>query len=189
MSTRERMMDVAEALFQSRGYAGVTVEDVTDALGLKKPNLYNHFRDKSDLYTAIRLRRLSRLSTDLGTAIATDGGFTQRVQAVVEALLRNPFFLAAILNRNAESFLPSQTRDILFARLFGAVYEPVTRLLQEGAKSGDISLEPEGIPFAYEALIALTAHFGASEPLECPPERIATLGQRITRLFLRGAAG
>jgi AcrR family transcriptional regulator len=182
------MLDVAEVLFQRHGYHGVTVEDVTTALGVKKPNLYNHFRDKSDLYIAVRLRRLNRLGSDLATAAPTESGFKARLLGVVAAMLRHPFFLAALVNRDSETFLSEQTRDILFARAFGGIYEPVTGLLRAGIASGDLPLDSEGIPFAYEALIALVAHFGAGAPLESRPDYIAATASRIARFFLEGVS-
>jgi AcrR family transcriptional regulator len=180
------MMDVAEVLFQRHGYAGVSVEDVTSALGVKKPNLYNHFRDKSELYVAVRLRRLSRLSSDITAALTAPLRFEQRLEAAVAALMRNPFFLAALVNRESEAFLPGQMRDLLFARSFGAVYEPLTRLLRAGVDNGCLQISPADIPFAYESLIALAAHFGASAPLNGQPEDIAEMADRISRFFLGG---
>ena len=185
------MMDVAEILFQRHGYAGVSVEDVTSALGVKKPNLYNHFRDKNELYVAVRLRRLSRLASDITIAVAEPLPFEQSLEAAVAALMRNPFFMAALVNRESETFLPGQMRDLLFARSFGAVYEPLTRLLRAGVDTGRLCLPPDDIPFAYESLIALAAHFGAAAPLESRPEHIGDMANRITRFFLGGvgAAG
>lgn len=181
-------MDVAEILFQRHGYAGVSVEDVTSALGVKKPNLYNHFRDKSELYVAVRLRRLSRLASDIAAALAEPLAFEQRLEAGVAAVMRNPFFLAALVNRESESFLPTEMRDLLFARSFGAVYEPLTRLLRAGVDSGRLRIAPDDIPFAYEALIALAAHFGASAPQDGRPEQVADIAGRITRFFLGGVS-
>jgi AcrR family transcriptional regulator len=180
------MLDVAEVLFQRHGYAGVTVEDVTNSLGVKKPNLYNHFRDKSDLYVAVRLRRLNSLSTSLALALEPGPPFGERLEAVIAALLRNPFFLSALVNRYSETFLSADTRDLLFARAFGAVYEPMMRLLNEGISAGEVPLSREHLPFAYEALIALVAHFGATAPLENRSGDAEALAARIGAFFLHG---
>lgn len=50
---RERqMLDAAHALFAQRGYAGVTMDDVADAVGVTKPLLYKYFGNKERLYLA-----------------------------------------------------------------------------------------------------------------------------------------
>ena len=41
--TAERILDAAENLFADRGYAGTTMRDVSAAVGLRTPSLYNHF--------------------------------------------------------------------------------------------------------------------------------------------------
>ena len=38
-------------------------------MGVKKPDLYNHFRDKRELYVAVRMRALHRAGTALRVAV------------------------------------------------------------------------------------------------------------------------
>ena len=52
-STRERILDVAEALFADRGFAGTAVRDIAREAGLTAPSLYNHFDGKQALYEAV----------------------------------------------------------------------------------------------------------------------------------------
>jgi AcrR family transcriptional regulator len=50
---RERQtLEAAHALFAERGYAGVTMDDVADAVGVTKPLLYKYFGNKERLYLA-----------------------------------------------------------------------------------------------------------------------------------------
>ncbi len=54
VSTRQRAWEVALDLFSHRGYAGVSMGDVADALGIKAPSLYKHFKGgKEELYAAL----------------------------------------------------------------------------------------------------------------------------------------
>jgi DNA-binding transcriptional regulator YbjK len=50
--TRERILDVAEALFAERGFAGTSVRDIAASAGLTAASLYNHFDGKEALYDA-----------------------------------------------------------------------------------------------------------------------------------------
>ena len=47
--TRERILDAAQALILDRGYAGVSVDQVINSLGLTKGAFFHHFKSKRDL--------------------------------------------------------------------------------------------------------------------------------------------
>ena len=51
--TRAAVLDAAERLFARRGYAATRLEDVAEAVGVKRAALFYHFRDKQALYDAI----------------------------------------------------------------------------------------------------------------------------------------
>jgi AcrR family transcriptional regulator len=71
--TAQRILDVAEALFAERGFAGTTLRDVAAAAGLRNPSLYNHFSSKEALYAAVLERGLSPIIAGLGDFIAEPG--------------------------------------------------------------------------------------------------------------------
>jgi len=172
--TRERMLDAAAVLFERHGYGGVAVEDVTDAVGVQKPDLYNHFRDKRELYIATRRRALDRLEAELGPIAAMDAPARHRLEATARALMHRPAFLDALRRRDAETFLTDEARDFLFARAYGVLYAPITALLREaGTAAADL-------PFLFDALIALTAHFG---PITPEPE-LPEVARRVADLLL-----
>ena len=60
-STRERILDVAEALFAERGLTGTAVRDIARRAGLTAPSLYNHFDGKQALYEAVLARGVEPL--------------------------------------------------------------------------------------------------------------------------------
>jgi len=51
--TRDRILDVAEALFAEHGLAGTPVRDIARSAGLTPASLYNHFDGKQALYEAV----------------------------------------------------------------------------------------------------------------------------------------
>lgn len=55
---REDILDTAVALFNERGYANVTLRDISGALGVSVGNLNYYFQKKQDLLTAIMERNL-----------------------------------------------------------------------------------------------------------------------------------
>lgn len=53
MSTKDRILEAAIDLFAQQGYAAVSIRDITRAVGIKESSLYNHFRNKEDLFETI----------------------------------------------------------------------------------------------------------------------------------------
>jgi AcrR family transcriptional regulator len=50
---RAAIIDTAMRLFGERGFRGVTTREISAAIGVSEPVLYQHFPSKRDLYTAI----------------------------------------------------------------------------------------------------------------------------------------
>lgn len=52
-TTRERIIEQALDLFSVRGYHGVSVQEIAEAVGIKAPSLYKHFASKKEIFSAI----------------------------------------------------------------------------------------------------------------------------------------
>ena len=53
MNTKERILDEALTLFSNKGYGDVYVGEIADAVGIKAPSLYKHFKSKKDIFDAL----------------------------------------------------------------------------------------------------------------------------------------
>src|SRR5436190_11731667 len=56
LTSEERRASIVEAairLFAEKGFRGTTTRELAAAVGVTEPVLYEHFRTKSDLYSAI----------------------------------------------------------------------------------------------------------------------------------------
>ena len=51
--TRHALLDAAELVFERRGVAGTSLQEVAAAAGLTRGAVYWHFRDKADLFNAM----------------------------------------------------------------------------------------------------------------------------------------
>lgn len=63
---REKLLDAAESLVQSRGLNAVTFQDLADAVGLRKPSVFHHIKNKEELTLAL----IDRCSTKHGPTYA-----------------------------------------------------------------------------------------------------------------------
>ncbi len=53
MNTKKRILDEALTLFSQKGYANVYVAQIAEAVGIKAPSLYKHYKSKQDIFNAI----------------------------------------------------------------------------------------------------------------------------------------
>jgi TetR/AcrR family acrAB operon transcriptional repressor len=53
LETRNRILDAAERVFGANGVSRTSLEDVAKAAGVTRGAIYWHFKDKSDLFTAM----------------------------------------------------------------------------------------------------------------------------------------
>ena len=53
MDTRHRILEAALSLFAEKGYANVFVAQIADAVGIRAPSLYKHFKSKQEIFSAI----------------------------------------------------------------------------------------------------------------------------------------
>jgi AcrR family transcriptional regulator len=52
-ATRAALVDASRALFAERGYADVSIDDITERTGVTRGALYHHFDDKRGLFQAV----------------------------------------------------------------------------------------------------------------------------------------
>ncbi len=91
-STRDRILNAAEALFAERGLAGTAVRDIAAEAGLTAASLYNHFASKEALYEAVLergVRPLLALLSQLAEGERLEGR-VDVIDALMEHLARTP---------------------------------------------------------------------------------------------------
>ena len=71
-STAEKILDAAEDLFAEKGYDATSLGDVADVVGIRSPSLYNHFRNKEALYSAVVERLIARFAFPMMEMMSTE---------------------------------------------------------------------------------------------------------------------
>jgi AcrR family transcriptional regulator len=127
-------------LFSDKGFRGTTTRALAAALGVTEPVLYQHFRTKRDLYTAIieaqaqlaaeRVERLRRFA-----ATSNDAEFFRRVaDLVLERFEEEPETTRLLLFTSLERHeLAGLFFERLFADFYGVVSSYIRRSIQAGA--------------------------------------------------------
>lgn len=84
-STKERLLAAAVALFATRGYHSVAMEDIGAAVGVAGPSIYHHFPSKVDLLVAA----MTAGAAGLNAAAPSDGGLADLLGSYVDYALAN----------------------------------------------------------------------------------------------------
>lgn len=142
-SSRDKILDVAEARFARRGYAGVGVRELAEAAGLSKSSLFHHFRSKDLLYLAVLDRIFDRIELHIGPALSSEGSFVERVDRAVDGLIdamaerpTTPRLVLRSLFEDDDIPEDDPASEIINKRLDGLITAFV-ELIRQGIASGD----------------------------------------------------
>lgn len=81
MNTKKLILDAALTLFSEKGYSDVYVSQIAEAVGIKAPSLYKHYKSKQDIFNAI-LDEMKK-SYDRQTAVLNMNGSNAEADAKV----------------------------------------------------------------------------------------------------------
>jgi AcrR family transcriptional regulator len=85
--SRRQILDAALKLFSHRGYGATSVQEIAEAAGLSKGNLYHHFPDKETVFRALLDRyfqAMSQAEFPFNQALAT-GTFPENLEQIGRA--------------------------------------------------------------------------------------------------------
>ena len=167
-ASRDKILDVAEALFARRGFAGVGLSEVAEGSGLGKSSLFHHFRSKAELYAAVIGRILGHLEATLLRALAQGGDPIARLDRLVDALIDE----LAAHRGHARLLLRSLFEDDELAGdlpeereandTLRRITASMAQLLREGTSAGLFRLA--SVSHTLQSLIGLTIyHFASGE--------------------------
>lgn len=92
-STEQKILDAAEKSFAAKGFEAASLAGIADAVGIRVPSLFNHFRTKRDLYRAVVTRLMHpyfAMLTSLLTMPRRARDAERNLEAVAEHYYTNP---------------------------------------------------------------------------------------------------
>jgi AcrR family transcriptional regulator len=140
------ILTTAKNLFIQRGYHGLAMREISEALGVTKPALYYHFKDKEELFLAVLKIYLDEMETALDQITAEPASCRDKIRQFIEYVLSQPAEQRALIR------LASQEMGHLSAasrKAFDRVYREkfigkVETILRTGMETGEIqSIQPE----------------------------------------------
>lgn len=142
--TRQTILDAAEQVFAELGFAEARMEDVAQQVGVRRPSLLYHFKNKQDLYDSVK----AEIYTALRQAVAQrqpagDDALAQLLGLLdswLDFMASRPTAARVILRNTIEKRLP---RDSGQPRFSEAVVADFERLVAHGRASGAFSDDVE----------------------------------------------
>jgi AcrR family transcriptional regulator len=169
LSSREKILDVAESLFARRGYTGVGLREVALAAGLSKSSLFHHFRGKAPLYGEVLARVLTRIEERVSPVLRQPDGPAQRferwISALIDHLAEHPTTARLLLRAlfEDEEFASDPPAEAERAEaILASIVAGVQGLLREGMQQGVFRRVSVG--HTLQTLIGATVyHFASAE--------------------------
>jgi TetR/AcrR family transcriptional regulator len=186
------ILEEAERLFAAHGFAATRLEDVAQAVGIRRASIVYYFRNKAELYDAVLGEVVHGLYVRVEPELFAPGDLTTRIEATVTAFV--DFIVARptaprILLRELADGNPEQPPRVLrhfgeFAQLIGAVME----------RDGELPRFPKADPLQLGSAIAgMSIFYLVAVPTFLPgltvdplaPEQIEALKAEVRRTTRR----
>lgn len=152
---RQQLIEVGRALFAERGFEGTSVEQISEAAGVSKPVIYEHFGGKEGLYAVVVDREIQALLGQITTALTEhEGNARALLEAAALALLdyiENSTDGFRILVRDSP---PGQSTGS-FASLISDIASQVEHILAAEFKRR--RLDPKTAPLYAQMLVGMVA--------------------------------
>lgn len=87
---REKILDTAKRLFIQHGYHGLAMREIAERLGVTKPALYYHFKDKEELFLAILNENLNQIERGLDAIRAKNVAGDEELYSFIQLVLDQP---------------------------------------------------------------------------------------------------
>lgn len=192
LATRNALLDAAERVFQAKGVAGTSLNDIAVAAGTTRGAIYWHFKDKADLFNAM----MDRVAMPMQCALAVVEGphdadplpalrksLQQALhQTVTDPQTRRVFEVATHKVEYVDSLCAVRERHLEMRSLW---VERFRRILQQSAAARGVRL---GVPAAIAAqgLQALVDGLIQNWLLDPQAFDLEVAGKRAVETYLRG---
>lgn len=177
------IVEAAAALFQEKGFASTSLEDIAAAVGMWKGSLYHYIDSKEELLLAVVQEPADQLLNDLQSISALDLPPAEKLRLVTQAhghVLETTFVYASVYLQEVAGRRRSEewsARDRQYVQM-------ITGIIEEGMNRGEFSnqLDARTATFALVgALNWVTRWYRPDGPLTA-----GKIAEQICNTFLNG---
>jgi TetR/AcrR family transcriptional repressor of nem operon len=142
---KQKILEVAEQMVQDRGLNAVSFQDLADAVGLRKPSVFHHFKNKEELTLALIDRCTTKHGPQYAKVIASDNSAPQKLRLIAKIfedglINRRPCLMAAL--GAGINTMPVNAVEELHTSAQAAV-ERFAEVFEQGRRDGTLTFEGE----------------------------------------------
>ncbi len=182
-STRDRILLEASRLIAAKGYHGASTRDITTAVGIRQPSLFNHFASKLDILDTLLRYDLSVSAEHARTQARAGGPAAERLhrylQWDVHWYAEVPFDLSGL----QEELLTMPGLEARKADL-EAWRRGIERIVRDGIASGEFHAGTERV--VTTVMSALSWEIVRTAARGADPRTVRRLGDAAATFVMRG---
>lgn len=183
--SREAILQAAQRLFVERGYPGISMREIANAVGVTKAALYYHFRDKEQLFLALLESVLEELSALIEASRSEESSCRRQLETFVHRVMTLPSERRASLRLASQELgnLDAATRGQFIATYHALFIDRITAILAEGVARGEFkSVDPQVATWALLGM--MYPYFHVSPVTGVAPTD--TVIQQLLTIFFEG---
>lgn len=154
---KAEILQKAEELFFSRGYQGVTLQDISTGLGIKPASLYYHFKDgKEEIYLEVIKSRVKTYKIALESIAFKE---TQLEKILLEFgfwYLKQPAMNMSLIAEFDMPHLTPRGRIIAMKNVGEFVFDPLRLLFSKYSQDLRADLDPQQLVSTFNVLLYST---------------------------------
>ena len=162
---RERVLDVAEKLFMTRGFQAVSMRDIAEELGVRQSSLYYHApHGKEELFYDAACRSLERHKAQLEAIIAAhEPDFRRQFHAVADWFLQlDDMDLVRLVRLDMPEISPQYKRQISTA-FYETLMLPIATIVRRHQVAGHLrAVNADALVGSLLALVAWSNYFNTA---------------------------
>jgi AcrR family transcriptional regulator len=190
--TWRQILKAAEELFLTRGYKGVSMKDVAEAVQVTPAALYYHFpQGKEDMFMSMLHAMFEGWAAGVSRAVAPAQGIRERLNLLTLYMLTLPVDHFPILIQDAkEQIKDPEKQRAIFRQMRGTVHQRIVAIFQQALDSGEITMDTsvDVLASMYQGMVMSMLHYRhfSSEN----PERVevSQLASALVSTLLDGIA-
>jgi AcrR family transcriptional regulator len=136
--TKALALEKATELLHAKGYLGVSMDDVANGIGVRKPSLYHHFpAGKEQLILEIAMKVMAEFEVRLLEALRDQITVRDQLNAIVYWRLASPLGTERRV-REAAGHMSPESQQQIFTALVGQLFAHVHRVFASGIETGEL---------------------------------------------------
>jgi AcrR family transcriptional regulator len=184
---REQILVTASQLFIQQGYYGLSMREIAETVGVTKPALYYHFKDKESLFLAILETYLERIENLIIDIEEESNSCLARIELLVKSVLSQPVDQRAVIRLASQDMVHLSNES---QQMFGKTYHQrfigrIQSIFELGVENGELRpLDPKVAAWSLLGMMYPYFYPFHSAEVSLSPEA----QDQLVQIFLEGVA-